>query len=50
VKEFDQLSLSTVIKPRVGVVGEILVKYHPAANNNIVRILEEEGAEVVRRI
>lgn len=47
VKEFDQLALSALIKPRVGLVGEILVKYHPAANNNIVRILEKEGAEVV---
>lgn len=47
VKEFDNLAISTVKKPRVGVVGEILVKYHPAANNNIVRILEEEGVEVV---
>ncbi len=47
VKEFNNLAISTVKKPRVGVVGEILVKYHPAANNNIVRILEEEGVEVV---
>lgn len=47
VEEFDQLEISNVPKPRVGVVGEILVKYHPAANNNIVRLLEEEGAEVL---
>jgi predicted CoA-substrate-specific enzyme activase len=47
VQDFDQLALSAVTKPRVGVVGEILVKYHPAANNNIVKILEQEGAEVV---
>ncbi|NLC07193.1 MAG: 2-hydroxyglutaryl-CoA dehydratase, partial [Syntrophomonadaceae bacterium] len=47
VEEFDQLEISNVPKPRVGVVGEILVKYHPAANNNIVRFLEEEGAEVL---
>lgn len=47
VKEFDQLEISTARKPRVGVVGEILVKYHPAANNHIVQVLENEGAEVV---
>ena len=34
-------------KPRVGIVGEILVKYHPVANNQIVDLLEAEGAEVV---
>ncbi|HEX3010679.1 MAG TPA: acyl-CoA dehydratase activase-related protein, partial [Syntrophomonadaceae bacterium] len=47
VEDFDNLELSAVSKPRVGVVGEILVKYHPVANNNIVRILEDEGAEVI---
>ena len=47
VRDFDQLELTGKRKPRVGVVGEILVKYHPAANNNIVSILEDEGAEVV---
>ncbi|HCF50372.1 MAG TPA: hypothetical protein DER60_08825, partial [Syntrophomonas sp.] len=31
----------------IGIVGEILVKYHPAANNNIVKILEHAGAEVI---
>jgi predicted nucleotide-binding protein (sugar kinase/HSP70/actin superfamily) len=47
VEEFDQLEISNVVKPRVGVVGEILVKYHPAANNRIVEVLESEGAEAV---
>ncbi|MDD4238238.1 MAG: acyl-CoA dehydratase activase-related protein [Desulfotomaculaceae bacterium] len=47
VEEFDQLEVLAVRKPRVGVVGEILVKYHPAANNNIVKLLEDEGAEVL---
>ena len=47
IKEFDNLELYDVKKPRVGVVGEILVKYHPTANNDIVSILEEEGAEAV---
>ena len=37
----------TVKKPRVGIVGEILVKYMPLANNHLVELLEKEGAEVV---
>ena len=32
-------------KPRVGVVGEILVKFHPTANNEVVRVIEGEGCE-----
>ncbi|MBR0384004.1 MAG: 2-hydroxyglutaryl-CoA dehydratase, partial [Eubacteriaceae bacterium] len=32
--------------PKVGIVGEILVKYHPTANNNLVSVLEKEGVEV----
>jgi predicted nucleotide-binding protein (sugar kinase/HSP70/actin superfamily) len=48
VEEFDDLKLlEDVVKPKVGVVGEILVKFHPTANNNIVKFLEEEGAEAV---
>ncbi|SHJ86655.1 2-hydroxyacyl-CoA dehydratase [Paramaledivibacter caminithermalis] len=48
VKDFDNLEIyDSLIKPRVGVVGEILVKFHPTANNNIVEFLEDEGAEVV---
>ena len=48
VGEFDRLPIDeTVRKPRVGIVGEILVKYMPLANNHIVELLEREGAEVV---
>ncbi|KEH99555.1 2-hydroxyacyl-CoA dehydratase [Clostridium botulinum] len=47
VKDFDNLEILDIEKPRVGVVGEILVKYHPTANNDIVGILESEGAEAV---
>ncbi|MGL4874546.1 MAG: 2-hydroxyglutaryl-CoA dehydratase, partial [Clostridium sp.] len=47
IKDFDELELLDIKKPRVGVVGEILVKYHPTANNDIVKILESEGAEAV---
>ena len=47
VEAFDNLPLRDIVLPRVGVVGEILVKYHPTANNDIVTLLENEGAEVV---
>lgn len=47
VKDFDSLPLQNIQKPRVGVVGEILVKYHPTANNDIVGIIEREGGEAV---
>lgn len=47
VKAFDTLEINNEVKPKVGIVGEILVKYHPTANNNIVDVLEKEGAEVV---
>ena len=47
VADYDALPLKNVKKPRVGVVGEILVKYHPDANNNIVDIIEKEGGEAV---
>ena len=36
-----------MVKPRVGIVGEILVKYMPLANNHLVDLLEQEGAEAV---
>ncbi len=47
VRDFDYLAINDHPKPRVGVVGEILVKYHPDANNNVVSVLENEGAEVI---
>ncbi len=48
VKAFDEFPINESIrKPRVGVVGEILVKYMPLANNHIVDLLEKEGAEAV---
>lgn len=46
VKDFDSLPLNESLKkPRVGIVGEILVKYMPLANNHLVELLEKEGAE-----
>ena len=48
VADFDSLPIHEDLKkPRVGVVGEILVKYMPLANNNLVDLLESEGAEAV---
>ncbi|OEG69557.1 hypothetical protein ATZ36_08855 [Candidatus Endomicrobiellum trichonymphae] len=47
VKDFDEIAAQKVKKPRVGVVGEILIKFHPYANNNLVSILEKEEAEAV---
>lgn len=50
VREFDQLEVTDIKKPKVAIVGEILAKYHPMANNGIISSLEEGGAEVVLRI
>ncbi|MSR89959.1 2-hydroxyacyl-CoA dehydratase [Inconstantimicrobium porci] len=47
VKDFDNLPILDIKKPKVGIVGEILVKFHPTANNNVVDVLENEGAEAV---
>ena len=46
VDAFEALPLTNDrSKPRVGVVGEILVKFHPTANNQVVRVIEQEGCE-----
>lgn len=47
VREFDAIETVDVKKPRVGIVGEILVKFSPTANNDLVNLLEAEGAEAV---
>ncbi len=47
IKDYDNMPLRDELKPKVGVVGEILVKYHPEANNQIVKIIEDEGGEAV---
>ncbi|MBW3083076.1 2-hydroxyacyl-CoA dehydratase [Bifidobacterium sp. 6T3] len=48
VRSFDALPLKDVPrKPRVGVVGEILVKYHPDANNHVVDVIESQDCEAV---
>ena len=48
VDDFEKIELDTSIqKPKVGIVGEVLIKYHPFGNNFVANKLEEEGAEVV---
>ena len=47
IRDFDSIPLLDIKKPRVGIVGEILVKFSPAGNNHLVELLESEGAEAV---
>ena len=48
VDDFEKIELDTSSeKPRVGIVGEVLIKYHPFGNNFVADLLEKEGAEVV---
>ena len=48
VEDFEKIELDTsVVKPKVGIVGEVLIKYHPFGNNFIVDKLEADGAEVI---
>ncbi len=47
VADFDAVPITDTQKPRVGIVGEILVKFAPTANNHLVELLEAEGAEAV---
>ena len=48
VQDFENIELDTSIeKPKVGIVGEVLIKYHPFGNNFVADKLEQEGAEVI---
>ena len=48
VADFEKIELDTTLqKPRVGIVGEVLIKYHPFGNNYVADLLEKEGAEVI---
>jgi predicted nucleotide-binding protein (sugar kinase/HSP70/actin superfamily) len=46
-REFDALPLTNIKKPRVGLVGEIMVKYSPFGNNHAIELVEKEGCEAV---
>ena len=47
IADFANISMIKTPKPKVGIVGEIFVKYSPLANNDLERFLISEGAEVV---
>ena len=48
VNDFEKIEIDMSIpKPKVGIVGEVLIKYQPFGNNFVGQKLEEEGAEVV---
>ncbi len=48
IQDFDAVPIhENLKKPKVGIVGEILVKFAPAANNHLVELLESEDAEAV---
>ena len=47
VEDFAKIPMVKTEKPKVGIVGEIFVKYSPLANNDLERFLIKEGAEVV---
>ena len=47
VSDFEKIEIDATPKPRVGIVGEILVKYHANANEHVIRTIESEGGEAV---
>ena len=47
LRDFNAIEVVRTKKPRVGIVGEIFVKYSPLGNNNLEEFLVREGAEVV---
>ena len=48
ILDFEKIKINTELqKPKVGIVGEVLIKYHPFGNNEVIKVLEEEGAEVI---
>ncbi len=48
VNDFETIELDiSNEKPKVGIVGEVLIKYHPFGNNHVIDVLEKEGAEVI---
>ena len=47
VKDFSRLPVNNIFKPKVGLVGEILINFHPDANNHAVEVVESEGGQAV---
>ena len=48
LSDFEKIRNKTEDKPKVGIVGEIYVKYSPMGNNNLNEFLLSEGAEPVQ--
>jgi predicted nucleotide-binding protein (sugar kinase/HSP70/actin superfamily) len=46
-EDFSGIPIRDERRPRVGIVGEILLKFHPDANNHAADIIEAEGGEAV---
>ncbi|MDR1621233.1 MAG: acyl-CoA dehydratase activase [Synergistaceae bacterium] len=47
VRDFAALPVTSSPRPKVGIVGEILVKYHSGANERLIDLIEAEGGEAV---
>lgn len=47
VADFIRIPVTGTVKPKVGIVGEILVKYHSGANERLVDLIESSGGEAV---
>lgn len=47
IADFERIPIIEAVKPKVGIVGEILVKFHPDANNNVMQVIVDEGGEAV---
>ena len=51
VNDFEKIELDTSVeKPKVGIVGEVLIKYHPFGNNYVADKLEEEAKKKAEEI
>ncbi|MCI8394400.1 MAG: 2-hydroxyglutaryl-CoA dehydratase [Bacilli bacterium] len=46
VNDFQNIPIIKKQIPKIGIVGEILIKYHPYGNHNLIESLEKEGCEV----
>jgi len=47
VADFNQIEIHDKVVPRIGIVGEIFVKYNFFSNGNIIDWLSDQGIEVV---
>ena len=47
ISDFNSIPRMELKKPRIGIIGEIFVKYSPLGNRDLEELLVSEGAEVV---